>query len=58
MLVAKHCATCPSFALLQILDNAVRQSCEDAQLVSRKSTPAGEYLEYEVPGLFGKDFME
>ncbi len=46
------------FKLLQILDNAVRQSCEKAQLVSRKSTPAGEYLEYEVPGLFGKDFME
>ena len=43
---------------LQILDNAVRQSCEKAQLVSRKSTPDGEYLEYEVPGLFGKDYME
>lgn len=43
---------------LQILDNAVKQSCENAQLVSRRSTPNGEYLEYEVPGLFGKDYVE
>ena len=53
-----RCTALILLAPVQILDNAIRQYCGNAQLVSRKSIPEGEYLEYEVPGLFGKDFME
>ena len=43
---------------VQVLDSAVRQSFDKAQIVSQRSMPDAEYLEYEVPGLFGRDFME
>ena len=57
-LEAGECPACSLPEAVQILDNAVRQSYGNAQLVNRKSLPDREYLEYEVPGLFGKDFME